>query len=92
MYEANKNMLNFTVGNTWLPSQANKIVPVAAIVFLLAAAIACVMVFTSKYELPPSYYKTYSSYVGFVVGVAWIYLICNEVVSVIRVSLPLRRI
>lgn len=62
-------------------------VPLSLLVFVVAAIIGLVMVFTSKYETPPAYYKYYSSYVGFIVGVVWIYVICNEVVSVIRVIL-----
>ena len=69
-------------GTTWISNT----VPVAAVIFVLAAIISGAMVFTTKYETPPSYYKTYSSYVGFVVSVVWVYMICNEVVSVIRVS------
>ena len=59
-------------------------VPLAVIVFLVAAGVSSLMIFTSKYETPPSYYKTYSSYLGFIVGVVWVYFISTEVVSNIR--------
>lgn len=59
-------------------------IPLAVIVFIVAAAVSCLMVFTSKFETPPSYYKTYCSYLGFIVGVVWVYFISTEVVSNIR--------
>lgn len=62
-------------------------IPVALIVFIVASIIAVVIVFTSRLETPPSYYTAYSSYLGFIVAVTWIYLISNEAVSAIRVSL-----
>lgn len=60
--------------------------PLALIVFIVASIIAIVIVFTSRLETPPSYYTAYSSYLGFIVAVTWIYLISNEAVSAIRVS------
>lgn len=48
-------------------------VPLAVIVLLVAAVIAVLMVFTSKYETPPFYYTAYSSYLGFVVAITWIF-------------------
>lgn len=58
--------------------------PLALIVFIVASIIAIVIVFTSRLETPPSYYTAYSSYLGFIVAVTWIYLISNEAVSAIR--------
>ncbi|RWS24669.1 Sodium/potassium/calcium exchanger 6-like protein [Leptotrombidium deliense] len=69
-------------GKVWIMQY----VPVAALVFVVAAIISCVIVFTSTYETAPKYYKTYSSYLGFVIGVMWIYCISNEAVSVIRLT------
>lgn len=60
-------------------------IPVALIVFLIASIIAVVIVLTSRLETPPSYYTAYSSYLGFIVAVTWIYLISNEAVAAIRV-------
>ena len=60
--------------------------PLALIVFVVASIIAIVIVFTSRLETPPSYYTAYSSYLGFIVAVTWIYLISNEAVSAIRAS------
>ncbi|KAI1293542.1 putative sodium/calcium exchanger 7 [Halotydeus destructor] len=59
-------------------------VPLAAVVFVVAAIIAFAMIFTSHYETAPSYYKTYSSILGFVIGVVWVFMISNEAVSVMR--------
>lgn len=62
--------------------------PLMLVVFVVATVIAVVIVFTSRLETPPGYYTAYSSYLGFVVAVTWIYLISNEAVSAIRVSRP----
>lgn len=63
------------------------VIPIALIVFLVASIIAGVIVFTSRLETPPGYYTAYSSYLGFIVAVTWIFIISNEAVSAIRVSL-----
>jgi len=60
------------------------IFPIALIVFLVAGVIAVVIVFTSRLETPPGYYTAYSSYLGFIVAVTWIFVISNEAVSAIR--------
>lgn len=65
-------------------------VPLLLVVFVVAAVIAVVIVFTSHLETPPGYYTAYSSYLGFVVAVTWIYLISNEAVSAIRVRTQAR--
>lgn len=62
------------------------VIPVALIVFFVASIIAVVIVFTSRLETPPGYYTAYSSYLGFIVAVTWIFIISNEAVSAIRVS------
>ncbi|RWS07823.1 Sodium/potassium/calcium exchanger 6-like protein [Dinothrombium tinctorium] len=67
-------------GKTWIFDT----VPVAVVVVSLAAIVSGIIIFTSTYETPPKYYKTYSSYLGFIVGVTWIYCISDEAVSVIR--------
>jgi sodium/potassium/calcium exchanger 6 len=59
-------------------------IPLAVIVFLVAGGVSSLMIFTSKYETPPSYYKTYCSFLGFIVGVVWVYFISTEVVCNIR--------
>ena len=61
-------------------------IPLALIVFLVASIIAVVIVLTSRLETPPGYYTAYSSYLGFIVAITWIYLISNEAVSAIRVK------
>ncbi|XP_074597374.1 mitochondrial sodium/calcium exchanger protein-like [Brevipalpus obovatus] len=59
-------------------------VPLPAIVFVVASIIALLLIFTSKFETPPKYYRNYSAYLAFVIGVTWIYTIANECVSIIR--------
>lgn len=59
-------------------------IPLAVIVFLMTGGISSYMIVTSKYETPPSYYKTYCSFLGFIVGVVWVYFISTEVVCNIR--------
>lgn len=68
--------------HTWIAG----VIPIPVVVFIVAAVISMGIVFCSKFETPPRYYKAYSSYLGFIVAVVWVYLICTEVVSVIRVS------
>lgn len=59
-------------------------VPLAVIVFAIASIVAILLIFTSKFETAPSYYKTYCSCLGFIVGVVWVYFISTEVVCNIR--------
>lgn len=68
-------------GTTMIPGTP---VPIAVVVFAIASLVAILMIFTSKYETAPSYYKTYCSFLGFVVGVVWVYFISTEVVCNIR--------
>lgn len=57
---------------------------VPAWTFLLSAPISLVIIFTSTSETPPFYYNAYSSYLGFVVAVTWIYTISSEVINLLR--------
>ena len=41
--------------------------PLPALVFVVAVVLAFALIFTSKFETPPAYYKTYCSFLGFVV-------------------------
>lgn len=68
-------------GTTFIPGTP---VPIAVIVCAVASIVAVLMIFTSKFETPPAYYKTYCSFLGFVVGVVWVYFISTEVVCNIR--------
>lgn len=52
--------------------------------FLISAPISLVIIFTSSSETPPSYYNAYSSYLGFVVAITWIYTISSEVINLLR--------
>ena len=42
-------------------------IPLPLLVFLIALALAVGLIYTSKFETPPAYYKTYCSCLGFVV-------------------------
>lgn len=53
-------------------------------VFLISAPISLVIIFTSTSETPPFYYNAYSSYLGFVVAITWIYTISSEVINLLR--------
>lgn len=53
-------------------------------VFLVTAPISLVIIFTSSSETPPFYYNAYSSYLGFVVAITWIYTISSEVINLLR--------
>lgn len=53
-------------------------------VFLISAPISLVIIFTSTSETPPSYYNAYSSYLGFIVAITWIYTISSEVINLLR--------
>ncbi|XP_064459628.1 mitochondrial sodium/calcium exchanger protein-like isoform X2 [Ornithodoros turicata] len=57
--------------------------PIAVIVFLVAACLALVVFFTSKYDEPPKYHWIFA-YLGFFVAVFWIYGLANEVVSLLK--------
>lgn len=58
--------------------------PVPVWVFLVTAPISLVIIFTSTSETPPFYYNAYSSYLGFVVAITWIYTISSEVINLLR--------
>ena len=68
---------------TWIAGT----IPLAVIVLIVSAAISIIIVLTSSYEVAPFYYKAYSSYLGFAVGVVWIYCISNEIVGLLRVNI-----
>lgn len=53
-------------------------------VFLISAPISLVIIFTSSSETPPFYYNAYSSYLGFIVAITWIYTISSEVINLLR--------
>lgn len=53
-------------------------------VFLISAPISLVIIFTSTSETPPFYYNAYSSYLGFIVAITWIYTISSEVINLLR--------
>lgn len=57
-------------------------VPVWA--FLITAPISLLIIFTSTSETPPFYYNAYSSYLGFIVAITWIYTISSEVINLLR--------
>lgn len=57
---------------------------VPAWVFLVSAPISLVIIFTSTSETPPFYYNAYSSYLGFIVAITWIYTISSEVINLLR--------
>lgn len=69
----------FGYGSAWLGPLT---VPVW--VFLVAAPVSLLIVFTSSHETPPSYYNAYASYLGFLVAVTWIYTISSEVINLLR--------
>ncbi|KAH7960265.1 hypothetical protein HPB49_018447 [Dermacentor silvarum] len=58
-------------------------VPVIVIVALAFACVAGTVFATSTYEDPPRYHWVFG-YVGFLVAVAWIYLLANEVLSLLK--------
>uniref|UniRef100_A0A1E1X6Z5 Putative ca2+ antiporter n=1 Tax=Amblyomma aureolatum TaxID=187763 RepID=A0A1E1X6Z5_9ACAR len=58
-------------------------VPVVLIVLLVFACVAIAVFATSKYDEPPRYHWAFG-YVGFFVAVAWIYLLANEVLSLLK--------
>lgn len=58
-------------------------VPVVLIVLLVFACVAIAVFATSKYDEPPRYHWAFG-YVGFFVSVAWIYLLANEVLSLLK--------
>lgn len=53
-------------------------------VFLVTAPVSLLIIFTSSSETPPFYYNAYSSYLGFVVAITWIYTISSEVINLLR--------
>lgn len=53
-------------------------------VFLITAPISLVIIFTSTSETPPIYYNAFSSYLGFIVAITWIYTISSEVINLLR--------
>ncbi|KAM7312250.1 putative Na+/Ca2+ exchanger [Ixodes scapularis] len=57
--------------------------PVALIVLAACLVLAILVFFTSKYEEAPRYHWVFG-YVGFFVSVAWIYVLANEVVSMLK--------
>ncbi|KAG9511202.1 putative sodium/calcium exchanger 7, partial [Fragariocoptes setiger] len=59
-------------------------VPIALIVFIITTPIALTIICTSTSETPPFYYNAYSSYLGFIVAITWIYTISNEVINLLR--------
>lgn len=58
--------------------------PIPVWVFLITAPISLVIIFTSTSETPPFYYNAYSSYLGFIVAITWIYTISSEVINLLR--------
>ncbi|XP_077510882.1 mitochondrial sodium/calcium exchanger protein-like isoform X2 [Amblyomma americanum] len=58
-------------------------VPVVIIVLLVFACVAIAVFATSKYDEPPRYHWAFG-YVGFLVAVAWIYVLANEVLSLLK--------
>lgn len=58
-------------------------VPVVVIVALGFACVAGTVFATSSYDNPPRYHWVFG-YVGFLVAVAWIYLLANEVLSLLK--------
>lgn len=58
-------------------------VPVVVIVLAAFACLAVVVFFTSKHEEAPRYHWAFG-YVGFFVAVAWIYVLANEVLSLLK--------
>lgn len=52
--------------------------------FIIMAPISALIIFTSSSETPPFYYNAYSSYLGFVVAITWIYTISSEVINLLR--------
>ncbi|KAL1438888.1 hypothetical protein MTO96_047625 [Rhipicephalus appendiculatus] len=58
-------------------------VPVIVIVALGFACVAGTVFATSSYDHPPRYHWVFG-YVGFLVAVAWIYLLANEVLSLLK--------
>lgn len=69
----------FGFGSQWLGP-----LTVATWVFLVSAPISLVIIFTSTSETPPFYYNAYSSYLGFIVAITWIYTISSEVINLLR--------
>lgn len=69
----------FGFGGHWIGP-----IPVLVIVFLITAPISLIIIFTSTSETPPFYYNAYSSYLGFVVAITWIYTISSEVINLLR--------
>ncbi|XP_003746887.1 mitochondrial sodium/calcium exchanger protein [Galendromus occidentalis] len=57
--------------------------PVPALVFIGGLCLAALVFFTSKHEEPPVYHSVYA-FVGFVVSVSWVYVVANEVVSLLK--------
>lgn len=70
---------SFGYGSEWIGPLT---VPVW--VFFISAPISLVIIFTSTSETPPFYYNAYSSYLGFVVAITWIYTISSEVINLLR--------
>jgi len=69
----------FGYGSYWIGP-----LTVSAWVFLVSAPVSLLIIFTSTSETPPFYYNAYSSYLGFVVAVTWIYTISSEVINLLR--------
>lgn len=72
--------LAFGLGNYYIANS----VPLLLVVFLCTAPISLFIIFTSTSETPPFYYNAYSSYLGFIVAITWIYSISTEAINLLR--------
>lgn len=58
--------------------------PIIAWIVILTIPISLAIILTSDSDSPPMYYNGYSSYLGFIVAVTWIYTISTEVINLLR--------
>jgi sodium/potassium/calcium exchanger 6 len=59
------------------------VMPVWAVALIIGFALAVACFFTSKHETRPAYHDAFG-FIGFVMGIIWIYTLANEIVSLLK--------